>query len=138
MSEENVAIVRQMFELFAERDHERAFEYYDREIEFDATAFRDVLPELANVYRGHDGVRSYWRQWLAAWSDIEFDLEDLVDAGDDVVGLIGHQRMWGRHSGIEIEMPPYAIVFTVRDGKVVRWRSFPDQGSGLDAAGVTR
>jgi ketosteroid isomerase-like protein len=138
MSEENVAIVRRLFELFDGRDHERAFEYYDPEVEFDATAFGEVLPELARVYHGHDGVRTYWREWLFAWSDIAFELEDVVDAGDEVVGLVRNQRMWGRHSGIEIEMPPYAIVFTLREGKVVRWRSFPDQESGLAAAGVKR
>jgi ketosteroid isomerase-like protein len=34
MSRENVAIVRELFELFAKRDHERAFAYYDPEIEW--------------------------------------------------------------------------------------------------------
>ena len=138
MSEENVAIVRELFALFAKREHERAFEYYDREVEFDATAFGEVLPELARMYHGHEGVRTYWRQWLSAWSDLTFELEDVVDSGDEVVALIRNQRMWGRHSGIEIEMPPYSIVFTFRDGKVVRWRSFPDQESGLEAVGVKR
>lgn len=138
MSRENVAIVRELFELFAKRDHERAFAYYDPEIEWDATGMREMLPDLANVYRGHDGVRTYWRGWLSAWSDLDFELEDVLDAGDEVVAMVGHQRVWGRHSGIEIEMPPYALVFTFHDGKVVRWRSFPDQESGLEAVGLKR
>ena len=138
MSRENVAIVRRLFEMFDARDHERAFEYYDPEVEFDATAFRDVLPELAKVYHGHDGVRTYWREWLSAWSDLKFELEEVIDGGDEIVALVRNQHMWGRHSGIEIEMPPYSIVFTFRDGKIVRWRSFPDQESGLAAAGVKR
>jgi ketosteroid isomerase-like protein len=28
------------------------------------------------------------------------------------------------------------VVFTFRDGKVTRWRSFPDQRSALEAAGL--
>ena len=48
----------------------------------------------------------------------------MLDAGDEVVALIDNQRQWGRHSGIETQMPPYALVFTFRDGKVVRWRSY--------------
>jgi ketosteroid isomerase-like protein len=138
MSRENVAIVRELFELFAKRDHERAFAYYDPEIEWDATGMEEVLPDLANVYRGHDGVRTYWRGWLSAWSDLDFELEDVLDAGDEVVAMVSHQRVWGRHSGIEIEMPPYALVFTLRDGKVVRWRSFADQESALEAVGLKR
>jgi ketosteroid isomerase-like protein len=136
MSRENVAIVRELFELFAKRDHERAFAYYDPEIEWDATGMEEVLPDLANVYRGHDGVRTYWRGWLSAWSDLDFELEDVLDAGDEVVAMVSHQRVWGRHSGIEIEMPPYALVFTLRDGKVIRWRSFADQESALEAVGL--
>jgi ketosteroid isomerase-like protein len=138
MSRENVAIVRELFELFAKRDHERAFAYYDPEIEWDATGMEEMLPDLANVYRGHDGVRTYWRGWLSAWSDLDFELEDVLDAGDEVVAMVSHQRVWGRHSGIEIEMPPYALVFTLRDGKVVRWRSFADQESALEAVGLKR
>jgi ketosteroid isomerase-like protein len=62
----------------------------------------------------------------------------VLDAGDEVVAMVSHQRVWGRHSGIEIEMPPYALVFTLRDGKVVRWRSFADQESALEAVGLKR
>ena len=59
-----------------------------------------------------------------------------MDAGDDVVVLIHNQRQWGRSSGIATEMPPYGLVFTIRGGKVVRWRSYPDQESALEAAGL--
>ena len=39
--------------------------------------------------------------WLSAWSDLQFEIQDLVEAGDHVVLLIRDQRHWGRHSGIE-------------------------------------
>ncbi len=58
-------------------------------------------------------------------------------ARDDVVALICNQRQRGRHSGIWTELPPYAQVFILRDGKLVRWRTFPDQESALKAAGLT-
>jgi hypothetical protein len=50
--------------------------------------------------------------------------------------LIRNQRQWGRHSGIATELPPYAQVFTLRDGKLVRWRTFPTQESALEAVGL--
>jgi hypothetical protein len=53
--------------------------------------------ELAGVYHGHGGVRTHWRRWPSAWKDIEFEIQDTLDAGDDVVVLIGSQRQWGRH-----------------------------------------
>jgi hypothetical protein len=52
------------------------------------------------------------------------------------VALLYNQRQRGRHSGIWTDLPPYAQVFTVRDGKLVRWRTFPDQYSALNAVGL--
>jgi ketosteroid isomerase-like protein len=34
-------------------------------------------------------------------------------------------------------MPPSGIVFTIRGGKVVRWRAYPDYQSALEAAGLS-
>ena len=133
MSKENVKLVRTLLEGFARRDHERALEFYDPDIEWDASDGAELNTDLAAVYHGHDGVRAYWRAWLSAWRDLDFDLEDVLDAGDEVVALINNQRQWGRHSGIETKMPPYALVFTIRSGKVVRWRSFSDHGSARKA-----
>jgi ketosteroid isomerase-like protein len=144
MSEENVDLVRRLLDMFARRDHEGVFEFYDPDIEWDATAWKSTAVDagvsgiagLAGVYRGHEGVRTYWRRWLEAWKDLEFEVEDVLDAGDEVVALIRNQRQVGRHSGIVIEMPPYGLVFTIRGGKVVRWRIYPDQQSALEAAGL--
>jgi ketosteroid isomerase-like protein len=137
MSQENVEIVRTLAEGFQHRQHERAFEFYDPEIEWDASNLRQLIPDLAGVYHGHEGVRTYWRRWLSAWSDLRFEIQDLVDAGDEVVLLVGKQRQWGRHSGIATEFPPYGMVFTLRNGKVIRWKSYPDQESALEAAGLS-
>jgi ketosteroid isomerase-like protein len=136
MSQENVEIVRTLLDGFAHRQHERAFELYDPEIEWDASRMVVGLPDAAGVYHGHEGVRAYWRNWLSAWSDLDFELQDVVDGGDEVVALIRNQRQWGRHSGIVTEVQPYGLVFTIRDGKVVRWRAYPDQDSALEAAGL--
>jgi ketosteroid isomerase-like protein len=137
VSEENVEIVRQLLDAFARRDHEMAFDFYDPDIEWDATDLFEANPDLVGVYRGYDGVRTYWRRWLSAWSSIRFEVEDVRGSGDHVVALIRNQHQTGRLSGIETKMPPYGLVFTFRDGKVVRWKSYPDRESALEAAGLT-
>ena len=136
MSQENVEIVRDLLAAFARRDHERAFDFYDPEIEWDASK-QDMIVDAVRVYRGHDGVREYWRQWLSAWKDLDFEVEDVLDGGEHVVALIRNQRQWGRHSGIETEVPPYSLVFTFRDGKVVRWCAYSDPEAALEAAGLS-
>jgi ketosteroid isomerase-like protein len=138
VSRENVEIARSLLEGFARREHERAFEFYDPDIEWDVSRMRDVMLEVPGVYWGHDGIRTYWRRWLSAWKDLEFEIQDVLDAGDEAVVLVRSQRQWGRHSGIVTEFPPYGMVFTFRDGKVVRVRGFPDQESAMQAAGLSQ
>jgi ketosteroid isomerase-like protein len=136
MSKENVEIVRELFESFRTRDHERAFDYYDPDIEWDSTRALFAPPEITGVYHGHDAIRKYWRRWLEAWEDLEFSVSEYIDAGDDVVALLDAQEQWGKHSGIRTEIPPYGLVFTFKDGKVIRWRAFGDQAEALHAAGI--
>jgi ketosteroid isomerase-like protein len=136
MSRENVELVRKLLEMFQRREHERVFALYDPAIEWDASNFAETIPDLAGVYHGHDGVRAYWRRWLLAWDNLEFEVQDVVDAGDQVVALIHKQRQWGRDSGIATEFPPYGIVFSVRGGRVTRWCGYPNQEQALKAAGL--
>lgn len=110
--------------------------WVDPEIEWDASRLSEMIPDLAEVYRGHDGVKAYWSRWFEAWRDLEFEVEDVLDAGDDAVALIRNQRQRGRHTGIPTELPPYARVFTIREGKLVGWRTFPDRESALEAVGL--
>jgi ketosteroid isomerase-like protein len=110
--------------------------WVDPEIEWDASRLEDWIPDLAGVYHGHEGVRTYWRRWFEAWRDLEFEVDDVRGAGEEVVVLIRDQLQWGRRSGIRTELPPYAQVFTMRDGTLVRWRTFRDQGEALRTAGV--
>ena len=133
MSQQNVEIVRNLLEAFRRRDHESAFDFYDPDIVWEDLSGQDT----GGVFHGHEGVRTYWREWLSAWRDLQFEIRGLRDAGDDVVALIHKQRQWGRYSGIETEMPPYGIVFTIRGGKVVRWRLFVDQADALEAVGLS-
>ncbi len=135
MSRENVELVRGLLEAFRRRDHERAFDFYDSDIVWEDNA--NPVDDIRGVYHGHEGVRTYWREWLSAWRDLQFEVQDVRDEGDEVVALIRNQRQWGRHSGIETEVPPYGLVFTFRSGKVVRWRSFPDQATALAAVGLS-
>ena len=139
MSKEQVEIVRTLFDTFARRDHEAAFDYYDAEIEWDASRARQVGDvDTARVYHGHDGVRAYWRRWLSAWEDVEATEVEFVDAGQTVIALVHQQRQRGRVSGIESNFPPYALTFTIRNGKVVRWVFYPTQTEALEASGLEK
>lgn len=116
---ENVRIVRALYDAFARRDHDYPFTVYDEDIEWDARGV--PMADLTGVYRGHDGVRRFWRTWLVAWQDLEFRIEDMVESGDTVVAFMW-QRQRGRTTGIWTDFPRYAQIWTLRDGKVIRLR----------------
>lgn len=136
MSQENVATVEMLLDRFRAGDHD-VFEHYDPEIEWDATRGADHVQDIAKLYRGHEGVRAYWREWLTAWEPMRTWDYEVRDGGESVVALISGQVNRGRHSGIEVEIPPYALVFTLRDRKVIRWAFHSDQAEALRAVGLS-
>jgi len=115
VSTANVEIVRALLERFIEGDREGPFDNYAEGVEFDARHFPD-----GRVYRGHDGIRAFFRSFFAAFADYELTVEAIFDAGDEVV-VLARESGRGRQSGAAFE-EVYAQVYTLRDGKVVRWR----------------
>ncbi|MFL5907756.1 MAG: nuclear transport factor 2 family protein [Solirubrobacterales bacterium] len=136
MSEENVEIVRRMFQAFRNRDWTAAREPVDpEEIEMDVT--RSPIEGLSGVYRGREEVAYFWSQWLEAWGEQEIEEEELIDAGDQVVTWTASHKFRGRGSGVTVDFPPYAWLVTLRDGKVVRGTLYMDKGEALKAAGLS-
>jgi hypothetical protein len=41
------------------------------------------------TYRGVEGLRAFLAAWLEPWDDYEFEVEELHDAGDKVVAVVG-------------------------------------------------
>ncbi len=69
-----------------------------------------------------------------AWHERRLDAEELIDAGDCVVVLL-HEFRRGKGSGVETETDT-AMVYEVRDGRVVRIQGYMDRDEALEAAGV--
>jgi ketosteroid isomerase-like protein len=137
MSQENVETVRQIYEAAARRDAATVIGLYDPNVELDASRLGLSNRPVGggDVFVGHDGLRSLFREWHEAWGRIEYDYDELIDAGDDVISLVTrHAR--GRASGAEVERP-FALVWTLRQGKVVRVVWFLTREEALEAARVS-
>ena len=133
MSHENMERLRVAHEAFLAGKSEFGAELLDPEIEWDAS--EAPMPDIGGIYRGIEGVRQFWREWLAAWETVQFEYE-LVDAGDRVVALID-QRMRGRSTGIEVPFGKYAAVYTFRDGLIVHYTFYMSQSEALEAVGLS-
>ena len=110
---------------------DRYFEALDPDVVWD---LRDTNSPEAGIYRGREAVRDFYTRWSSSFSDWNFEIDDLIDAGDSVVAFVT-ERGHGLGSGAEVQMQR-ANVTTFRDGKIVRFRSFGDRDEALRHAGL--
>jgi ketosteroid isomerase-like protein len=134
VSQENVEVVMSLYPAVQGRDYTSPFEALDEDIVWDMSGF--ALPDVGKVYRGHDGVRAFWGDWLAVWETVEFKNLVPEDHGDHVVVEV-HQRNTGRGSGVEVDFR-YFQVFPVGDGKVVACHIADTKVDALGAVGLSK
>lgn len=132
MSRENVEVVGRIYDALARGDFDIALSHLHPEIEW----HEPPHSPSAGVYRGHEGVRRSFLGWAASWSDYRLDVDDLLEAGDDVLAKC-RQRARGRASGVEVEQRLFNV-WTLRDGIVVRMRIYHDEAEALEAARLPR
>lgn len=135
VSGENVRRLREALERVGRHGEnpEALYELLDPEIVWDASPLE--MPDHG-VYRGYEGVREFWRRWLAAWEDWEFSPEEFVDAGDIVVVAM-RQCGSGKGSGMQVEAR-HGQVWAFRAGKVIRHELHPNVDCALQAVGLSR
>jgi ketosteroid isomerase-like protein len=131
VSQENVEIVRRIYEAAAGRKAEVIFELYHPEVELDAT--RLGISDL-DIYHGHDGLRRLFGEFSEVFGKIEYSYDELIDAGEQVVSIVTRHAQ-GRTSGADVERP-FALLWTVREGKVVRVVWFLTRDDVMEAAGL--
>jgi ketosteroid isomerase-like protein len=129
VSEENVKVVREAWEAASRHDNDAVFALYDADVEIQGPFGLDD-----RVFRGLTGVREFWRDWLASWSESGSDVEEWVDAGDDVIAVI-HVWGHGKRSGVPVETRQ-AHAWTLRERKLWRLRVYQTKDEALKAAGL--
>ena len=127
MSQENVEVVRRAWEAFTRRDNEAVLRLDDPEVEI-----YDVFYD--RTYRGPDGVRDYFREWVSIFDALGSEVEEWIDAGDDVVA-VHRSRGRGKRSGVPVEQRE-SHVWTLRDGKLRRLRIYRSKSDALKAVGL--
>ena len=89
----------------------------------------------SDSYRGIEGLRQLWLDWLAPWDSYHVEIEKLTDAGDRV---LVHTRDRGRRRGMDAQVEVLGgAVWTVEGGQVFRAEFFPDRAEALEAAGLS-
>jgi ketosteroid isomerase-like protein len=89
------AAVRGFADAITRGDVEAAVERAHPEIEF-----LSVLAVSGRAYHGHDGVRQYFADVAAAWSEWRVEIHLLTSAPDGRVVIVMSTHMRGRGSGV--------------------------------------
>ncbi len=133
MSQENVEIVKRAWEGWIGGDLDAVFEVFDPAIEWDTTTF-EGWPD-PDVYRGHEGVRRFFDEWLATWERYEAGVEEYVDVDDDRVLVLCWQRGFGVDSNVPVRMD-WAQICMLKRGIVYRIEAYSDRRDALEAVGL--
>jgi ketosteroid isomerase-like protein len=131
MSQENVEVVKSLFAAFADRDLDSAARFLHREVE--------IRPAIVGgpegvVYRGLEGNRRFWADIDAAWTEFRIEPEEFRDLGGQVL-VLGRALALAPGSGIALDEAS-AWIAAVREGQIIRFRSFSKQREALEAAGL--
>ena len=139
MSVENVELVRRLYAALASEGSVREFE---RRLTDEALSpFLDPRIEWLPVpdsllavdsYRGFEGVRRFWGEFLSAWQSYTVEPLRFDDAGDQVAVVV-HIVGWTHELAVD---DTRSSLLTVRDGRVVRVESFADPEGARRAAGL--
>ena len=138
MSQENVDILRKGYDVL-----NRAFEtgsfspvleaFVDPDIDWRAT--ENAVDDVGGM-RGHDAIRRYFEDWTDLFDELTLTPDELTDLDNERV--MATLRMHGRakQSGIETELT-FAVVFTMRDGRLVKAREYATKKEALEAVGLS-
>jgi len=126
MSEENVAVVKRLFDRYRHGDY----------VEAAACLAPDVVYEVGQELplRGRDEVRAMWERWDSTWDGLATVPEDYLDAGNHVLVTVFYSAR-GRGSGIEYEERLFDV-YSFSDGQCIRKREFRQRSDAAEAAGL--
>jgi len=131
MSRENIDTIRRGLDAFNRRDKVTWISICDREVE--NVPPRD-WPESAQR-RGAGAIWEFFVEAGAAWEQDPYEFFELIDAGSDKVVARQRAELRGKASGAAITWD-YWVVFTFRDGKVLRFEWFDERAEAFEAAGL--
>jgi ketosteroid isomerase-like protein len=138
MSQENVEIVREVYERFSEGDFRASVDLLDPHVVLvlgpEFAPYLMVSTDDGALY-GIEAVAAYTRSFLEDQMHLTMEAEEILAAGDTVLVDV-RQRGVGRASGVPTEMR-YFTLWTFRGHRVIRLESFGERADALEAAGLS-
>ena len=134
MSHDNVEIARNMHTAFGRRDLEALLAACHPEVTYRA-AITQLLEGEAGDFRGHDGIRRWWRDLDDLYDDLRTEVVEVCDLDGERVLVVFDVHGRGKGSGVT-RVERLTQVATVRDGQIIEMRDFFSRREALEAVGL--
>jgi ketosteroid isomerase-like protein len=131
MSQDNVEVVRGLYDAWSRGGGVPPFELIDPAIEAEVVR---GLDNVGTIYRGHAGVSELLESFWDVFERHRIEVEECVPAGEDVLVTV-HYYGRGRASSVEVDMRGWHV-WTLRNRKAVRWRVFNTRREAFEAVGL--
>src|SRR4051812_5993255 len=93
-----------------------------------------IAQGVRSSYRGIEGLRGAWVDWLAPWDSYYTEIEDVIDLGNRVLVL---PRDHGRRKDLATDVEQGgAFVYSGGGGKVAGVDFYPTRDGALEAGGL--
>jgi ketosteroid isomerase-like protein len=133
MAEENVQVIRAIYEAFAEGDIPTVLEQLDQGIEWNEA--ENFVYADHNPYVGPQAVlEGVFARLGSEWEGFTVTPKELLDAGDRVVSLGTYSGMY-KATGREVRAQ-FAHVWVVREGRVHSFQQYTDTKQFADAVAI--
>ena len=129
MARDNVEIVDRCYVAARSLDVELLTADWHPDVVCDMTRYKNWD---GGVYSGAPDVLDLAREWMMTWSSYTLRADELTPIGDQVLALAWHTG-WvpGREERVKEE---WAMLWTLRDGQIVRLECFSDRDEARSVA----
>ena len=134
MSEQNVNIVRGLYEAFGRGDVGAVIAALDESIEWREA--ENFIYADGNPYIGPNGVlEGVFMKIGAEWESFTATPKEILDAGETIVGH-GYYTGTYKKNGKNVRAQ-FAHLFTFREGKVVKFQQYTDTAQFLQVVSLS-
>ena len=130
MSDNNVGLVRDLYAAFGRGDIDTILAALAPDVSWESVGRPEDYP-VFGPRRGVEAVRDFFRLVAENEDFSDFSPREFL-AADDRVFVLGHYEATLRKTGRKIASD-WVHVFTLRDGKVSRWREHTDTAQFAEA-----
>jgi ketosteroid isomerase-like protein len=130
-TQENLQVVKDGYTAFSRGDISALLALMAEDVEWHIPG--TGLP-LAGTYRGRDGVATFFQKLAADTEILDFQPREFVADGERVL-VVGWERAKVKATNRIVELD-WIMSFTVRNGKVAKFREYTDTKALADAYGA--